>query len=375
MKPEILLVVQPSLSHYRESFLRELLKSENVEFSLAGRYSEMNSSDGEKNVVNAASEELRDITRRLERRKVVRQFFWDKNLFSLVVRKKFELVILEGNFYNLSTWLSALLLKILGRKVAFWGHGWKRSDEGLKLKLRLLFYRIPDGHFVYGDKAADYAESLGFSRDSWHVIYNSLYSINDMEHSHSNLGKECDTLRLIFSGRLTKRHGVDLLIQAVVRLRKEEKLPIELYIVGDGDEFDSLTSLVDEEGDAIIFLGAQHDFLVLKDMYSKSNFAVSPGASGLNVIQALSFGVPVVAGAGDPQSGPEIEAVKDGETGLLFEFSNIQSLMDKLRHAHRMSMEERTLMAQSGRKLAIERYNAEYQAKAMLSGISGILTV
>lgn len=374
VKQRILLVVQPSLSHYREPFVRTLLASDDYSFLPAGRFPVKGNSSQGRDSVNSASEDLLNQSERLVRKQLFGNFFWDQGLLKLILRKKYELVILEGNFYNFSSWVAAMLLRIIGRKSAFWGHGWKRPESGFKLKLRKFFYHLPQGHFVYGDTAREYAAKIGLNKENWIVVYNSLYKLNQLRCQEHGDDLPGDKMSLIFSGRLTKRHRVDLLIQAVNRLKTEENLSIELNIVGDGSERDSLTKIAGEGSQQINFLGAQHDFSVLKNIYSSSHFSVSPGASGLNVIQSLGFGVPVIAASADPQSGPEIEAVKDDVTGLLFEYENVNSLMDKIRYANEISATERGLMSAAGKILVETHYSAESHANAMLTGIKKILS-
>ena len=103
----------------------------------------------------------------------------------------------------------------------------------------------------------------------------------------------------------------------------------------------------------------------------------APGAegakSGLNVIQALGFSVPVIASSGDRQSGPEIEAVRHRQTGLLFDTGDSRGMEAAIRQAYSMVSTERRAMGEKGRSLVKEHYTAEKQAGAMAEAMLRVL--
>ena len=82
----------------------------------------------------------------------------------------------------------------------------------------------------------------------------------------------------------------------------------------------------------------------------------------------MAFSCPVIAVSGDPNSGPETEAVIAGQTGLSFVNGDVQDLVDKIE----------TLLAKPelGIELAVnafalveQRYTAERHAGAMIDAI------
>lgn len=374
MPSKVLLIVQPSLSHYREAFITSLLEHDDVHtYVLAGRINSSAQKNGA-DVVQSVSKSVSRNATGIERRELFGNFVWDKGLLRLALKERANLTILEGSFYNVSTLVTAILLKILGKKVAYWGHGWKRPESGLKLMARKIFYKIPNAHFVYGDWAAEFASKNGFDIEKWHVIYNSLYSKSTIELAGKAKPKERDPLVLVFSGRLTKRHNVSLLIEAVQLIVKNKHFDIKLVVIGGGSELENLKAQARTTPGNIEFLGPQHDFDTLYEIYSKSSYAVSPGASGLNVIQALGFGCPVIAAEGDPESGPEIEAIIDGQTGFLFEQGSVDSLKLAIMNAQMIDSHDYSHMSGLGRDMVLQKYNAESQAAAMLGGIRSILS-
>lgn len=375
--PTVFLVVQPSLSHYREPFVRSLLNMGGVELQMAARYSEPKEVR-DRDAVESASEELRRDVLRLSRNHIAGNFFWDKGMLWAVAQANPQLVILEGNFYNLTSWVVAILTRVRGKKVAFWGHGWKRSEDGIKLKLRRIFYRLAQAHYFYGDKAIDFAESVGFSRFTLHAVYNSMYTDDFLTAVSSGppetIEKHATTATFIFSGRLTKRHQVDQVARAVLVLRQQHGLDARLIIVGDGSERDALRRIATIDKEAIQLVGAEYRAAVLRELHQQSDFSVSPGASGLNVIQSLGFGVPVIAAHSNKESGPEIESVRNGETGFLFKTGDFDQLVDTMLQAIHLSGEERQRMGETGRELVLDRYTASKHAEAMMSAIHDTLS-
>src|SRR5699024_1922685 len=316
-KARLLIVVQPSANHYREPFAWELLNDGRVEVILFGRYNHRDQAPKRKaySPLQASSALLR-LIHRLEVKKIGGWLTWERGLFLKALKEEADLYVLPGNVYNLTTWALAISLRLRDKKIAFWGHGWKRPESGPKLSLRKLFYKLADAHFVYGTEAIKYAQSAGLKESAFYPIYNSFTSekllLDVLKRSVDKpvKPKVSNEVTLVFSGRLTKRHRVDLALQAVLELRAAEQLDLSLVVVGDGPERPALEEMAHVDRGAAHFLGAIHSLDDLYDIYREADYAVSPGASGLNVVQALCFHVPVIASVGDPESGPELEVIK-----------------------------------------------------------------
>lgn len=127
--------------------------------------------------------------------------------------------------------------------------------------------------------------------------------------------------RVLFTGRLIERKGLEYLLQAVPQVLK--KVPAQFVITGDGDQREKLEAMRDEMGlqNNVEFLGFVSTE-VLSQEYSKCDVWVNPGiidswgdAEGLGVgsIEAYSYFKPVVASA----VGGIPDTIRDGETGYL----------------------------------------------------------
>lgn len=127
--------------------------------------------------------------------------------------------------------------------------------------------------------------------------------------------------RVLFTGRLIERKGLEYLLRAVPRILA--KTPAQFIITGDGDQRPKLERLHKELGlgDSVKFLGFVSNE-ELADQYAKCDVWVNPGivdswgdAEGLGVgsIEAYSYFKPVVAS----RVGGIPDTIRDGITGYL----------------------------------------------------------
>jgi phosphatidylinositol alpha-1,6-mannosyltransferase len=134
------------------------------------------------------------------------------------------------------------------------------------------------------------------------------------------LGWEGRTV-ILTAGRLQKRKGQDVMIEAVARLRGP--FPNLLYaIVGDGEERQRLGEIASRLGveSHVQFLGEVKDAELLRcyqqcDLFALPNRAVGKDVEGFGMVllEAQACGRPVLAGA----SGGTAETMRIGETGVL----------------------------------------------------------
>ncbi len=126
----------------------------------------------------------------------------------------------------------------------------------------------------------------------------------------------------LFSGRLKRAKRPDHAIKAFEIVR--EKIPnAELWVFGDGPFRKKLESI---SGSGVSFF-SKLSTLERREYLRKSWVLMVPGLRegwGLNVVEANALGVPCVV-----YNVPGLrDSVKNGETGLLVESGNIQSLAE-----------------------------------------------
>ncbi len=182
-------------------------------------------------------------------------------------------------------------------------------------------------HFIIGSPSThkEYLE-WGFPADQVTVVN---YCVNNQIY-YSDASNNYDIQRIGYFGRLKKYKSVDHLLQAFDRIR-DEYPQLHLDIIGDGDDKPRLEEITKQLGlnDRVTFHGFI-DEAEKAPMLQKMNFIVNTSSKegwGLTVVEANACGTPVVAA-----NVPGLrDSVVDGETGLLYEFGNIDDLIAKMR--------------------------------------------
>jgi phosphatidylinositol alpha-1,6-mannosyltransferase len=139
--------------------------------------------------------------------------------------------------------------------------------------------------------------------------------------------------RLLSVARLIPRKGIDMVIRAMANLPPD----VAYRIVGGGPDETRLRQLAVSEGVAeqVHFLGRLDDD-GLADEYRQCSIFVLPARRtsdgdlegyGLVYFEAAAWGRAVVAG----RSGGEIDAVVDGQTGVLVDGESVEQLSQALR--------------------------------------------
>lgn len=377
-KPRVYFVVQPTVAHYREPLLKNLLKSRRISYDLVGRFK--NSEGAAADRIQPASEDVLSHVTPMTFR-TFGSLWWEDGQVRDVFTGGHDAYVLAGRIYTLSAWAALVVGKLRRRRVIFWGHGWKRPESGAKRRLRLAFYALADGLLVYGDRAKELGVSYGVPEQKIKVVYNSIYpeSLTGQaaEEGHAadqrraEQGPDAGRPTIIYSSRLTARHRLDTLAEALHAFPEEAPRP-RVVVVGDGAERPRLEEKFAALGVEAEFLGAVYDYERLSELYARADVAVSIGGAGLNVTQALSFGVPVVAEDGHPDSSPEIEAVIEGQTGRYYATGSADSLQRVLSEVL-ADPEQLHRLGEQGLAVVRDRYTAEKHAAAIDQALTELL--
>lgn len=158
-------------------------------------------------------------------------------------------------------------------------------------------------------------------------------------------------VRFIALGRLDRRKGLDLALEALART------PLAtLEIVGDGSERAALESIVGRLGlrTRVRFTGHEDD---VRSAIARSDVALSSAREeglGIALLESMAMGLPVVA---FPTGGiPEI--VLDGETGWLAGDRTAGALADAMAAAV-VSRPERERRGAAARRRVVERFSID----------------
>ena len=206
--------------------------------------------------------------------------------------------------------------------------------------MKLWLYRHVAGTFVYGDRAKLLLIEKGIPQDKLFAIHNSLdydkqktlrQNIQPskifVEHFKNNLPT------IIFIGRLTKVKKLDMIVDALSILRKENE-NFNLVFVGDGIERKRLEEKVITMHlqDCVWFYGACYDEKINAELIYNADLCVSPGNVGLTAMHALMFGCPVITHDCFEWQMPEYEAVQPYITGNFFKQDDVNDLANVIKH-------------------------------------------
>ena len=205
------------------------------------------------------------------------------------------------------------------------------------------------------------------------IDINRFQPVRDLEFERSFRQRyKLEEKRLIISvGRLVHRKGQDRLIEALPRILQEVP-EAHLLIVGEGPHRKELDRIASKNNvaSAITFLGRlQLDelpkYLNLAEMFAMPSRDRLAGleVEGLGIVylEASSCALPVIVG----KSGGAVDALIEGETGLLVDGDNVEEIAD----ACIRLLKEREFAASLGRRgsewvrgqWSWDRWSAEFQ--------------
>jgi glycosyltransferase involved in cell wall biosynthesis len=137
-------------------------------------------------------------------------------------------------------------------------------------------------------------------------------------------GAQNGDVRLLYVGRVSREKDLDLLATAYRRLR-DEKLPVQLYVVGHGPYSEEFSKSLPEA----FFTG----YLTGKELaaaYASADIFVFPSTTdtfGNVIIEAQASGMPVIVS----DSGGPKELVTENETGLITKSHDVDDLVRAIR--------------------------------------------
>jgi glycosyltransferase involved in cell wall biosynthesis len=369
-------IVHHFFPHYRDPVLRELLSSSQYEYwFLSDRNDPID--DGIRGGDIITHPHFVDAP----------CHFWGRLMFQqgvlrLALRKDIDAIVYMGEVHFISTWLSAMLARVTGKKVYFWTHGWTHADSWINNIIRCTFYRLGNGGLMlYGPRARQFGIEKGFDPDRLYVIYNS----QDYEQSRRVRMEvepsELESVRranfinpdlplVICSSRLIKARRLDVLLDALGIL-KSRGYQVNAFVVGGGSEKEVLERKAHDMALSVKFLGECYDEKVLARLFMASNVTVVPGYIGLTAMHSLGYGIPVITNDRPELNAPEWEAVQPGVNGDLYRYGDANDLAEKIYHWTKLKdVEKAELSARCIRSIE-KHYTPQAQREAIEFALAG----
>ena len=368
-------LIQRICPHYRVPVWRKLAQADEIDLTVYyGRGEKTGSQQNAKNISGFKHKQLFTLGFPFRfRGRSIFVAFHPTLLFHLW-KNKYDVVICEGPS-NIINNLFILPYFLLSRVPFVWWDAGRNPDAPRRLLRRLFdpilnfFIRHSSACIAYGSLARSYLISVGASPAKVFVAQNALdtekirkdlqkYDKRAIIEKRKQLGIENKKV-ILYVGALEKRKKLDMLIDVFADVKTKLK-EAALLIVGDGTERQRLEEYVRDSGVTnVLFLGRIVEEVGL--LFLLSDVLVLPSEGGLSINQAMGYGLPVIVSTAD---GTEVDLVKNGETGFLFEKNNAEDLSKKIR----LVLSKKDVATYMSEK-AMSLIHGEYTLDNMVKGI------
>jgi glycosyltransferase involved in cell wall biosynthesis len=134
--------------------------------------------------------------------------------------------------------------------------------------------------------------SVEFPKKKVYNVSNSLYFKRDL----IPIKFKSDARDFAYCGRLDKDKQVEDLITTFEKVLESGLVDSKLHIIGDGPNLTTLKQMVEEKemNPYIVFYGHVTDVDRLREIFSHCCAQLTNGFVGLNVVQSLGFGLPLI---------------------------------------------------------------------------------
>jgi glycosyltransferase involved in cell wall biosynthesis len=289
------------------------------------------------------------------------------------IRRTFDMCFVYGNPRVLSNLTSSLILHASGFPVVIWGHAHSFGSSPFLEALRLRWWRLFRYIFVYTDGDVGYLRMRGFSRQVILGMNNGLdqssieaaaarWPPERLRDWRCQAGLDGKTV-LLSCARLLSRNRFDLMVDALAQL-VADRPDLIWCVLGGGPEQGNLERQAVAKGVSghVRWLGPLHDEDKLAPWFLSSAVLIHPGAIGLPLLHAFGYGLPVITHNERAQHGPEIAALEDGRSGLLFRAGDADSLRDTVSQLV-SAPTRRAALGQAALATARDRFNTARMAE------------
>ena len=261
-----------------------------------------------------------------------------------------DVMIIPDNLRVISTLVILLLRRLLRKPVLVWGHGvnFQPDNFGMRMAgLRACLLRLADRHLVYTDACLPPMLERGFPPERIVVVGNAIDSseAKDLTADHPEvvafrrqhaLGFDpC----LVFLGSWYRRKRPERILEIGEALRR--RIPnARVVVIGGGDGLDALNQAGKPWLTVLGPLTGRNKFVAL----AAGRCLAITGVAGLNVLDAMAAGLPVVAPLRQDHS-PEIAYIRDGVNGCL-----VKDRIEEIADGCARLMEDPALQAEMSRK-------------------------
>lgn len=259
-----------------------------------------------------------------------------------------DVVVVPDSARCFSNVLILLFRRLWGKRVLTWGHGINFQPDAMSrllASLRYLLLHLAHGHLVYTQACVTALQAAGFDPAAIAVTENAIddtpASGLDDRHPEVLAFRQAhglgDAPCVVFLGSWYARKRPQVVIEVGLALR--QRVPqARVLVIGGGDGLALLAAQANQLP-WLTLLGPLHGrekFVAL----AAARCMVVSGVAGLNLLDAMAVGLPVVLPQRADHS-PEVAYVVDGTNGLV-----VQDDVEQLARACSRLIEDDALRAQ-----------------------------
>lgn len=254
------------------------------------------------------------------------------------------------------------LVNITGLGTAF-------EKEGILRKLVTFLYRLALKEascvFFQNTRNQSLFNSFGIRGRKECLVPGS--GVNLDRHCQEEYPEETEEIRLVFVGRIMKEKGIEELLYAAEKIKKEFPKAIFQLIGSYEDDYRNRIEAMEQEG-LLEFTGYQKK---IHPYYKKASAAVVPsyheGMSNV-ILEAAATGRPVLAST---IPGCQ-EGFEENSTGIGFPPADQEALYEALRRFLLLSHEERKDMGEKARKKMEREFDRRIVVESYIKEIKNI---
>ena len=232
--------------------------------------------------------------------------------------------------------------------------------------------RAADLIFVVVEEMQDHLISIGAEPDRVVVVSNTPTAIPP--HRERAAGPGSEPLRIVFTGFVTERRGLRVVLEALSMLTESDP-PVEFHVVGSGDADEALKGYAEHLGvsDRVVWHGwvdhgKMHELL---DQYDVG-VVPHPRTGEIEytipnkIFDYMAHSLPVIVS----DARPLRRTAEQLRCGIAFADGDAASLASVIRRLADPSL--RRSLGHAGRTAVVERYNWDYDFGTVCSRIEGL---
>lgn len=365
-------IFQPSLPHYRVPVFAELASRDGIDLTL--HYSTRS------DIQNVEPRGFKACHSLPTMNLMQSSFVWNQHHVEVAMSREYDVLVFPWTPRLLSLLAAITLARRACSGIVLWGQGVSKNESRIRLALRNWFARRGDAVVTYNHAVSRALVQGGLPASDVFSAINSLDQ-SDIAYWRDKLAsqpekvfrfKESNRLSdrtVLYVSRLHHPNRVDVLIEAAAKLARH--MPgLRVILVGSGDARDSLEALVRklQLESVVTFTGALYGEEQTAPWFAASDVFCYPSNSGLSLLHAQGYGLPLLVGDKLSAHNPEIESFQDGVNGRSFRHNDPTDLAAVL---HDMLNDRTGLanMGQAGRRNVAERFTIS----RMVDGLEGAI--